>query len=137
MVAKGVDPEPKSQAAPEPTFKEIAERYEITKLLDDIAEANGTGMAKLTLAIVRRVMSWHATRDSRFVSLWSPASAPGRPLEPQEAASGQSSPHSTISNASQPRAARPTPQKRATYTIISIFPGSDSALVAKRQVANY
>jgi integrase len=26
------------------------------------------GMAKLTLAIVRRVMSWHATRDSRFVS---------------------------------------------------------------------
>jgi integrase len=44
------------------------ERFEITRLLDAIAEANGTGMAKLTLAIVRRVMSWHATRDSRFVS---------------------------------------------------------------------
>jgi integrase len=95
MVAKGIDPEPKSQAAPEPTFREIAdsylriegstlerlvypvigdrpirqiERFEITRLLDAIAEANGAGMAKLTLAIVRRVMSWHATRDSRFVS---------------------------------------------------------------------
>jgi integrase len=105
MVAKGIDPEPKSQSAPEPTFSEIAddylrlegrslrshnkyartlerlvypvigdhpirqiERFEITRLLDAIAEANGTGMAKLTLAIVRRVMSWHATRDSRFVS---------------------------------------------------------------------
>jgi integrase len=105
LVAKGIDPEPKSQAAPEPTFREIGdsylrmegktlrshgkyartlerlvyptigdrpirqiERFEITKLLDDIAEANGAGMATLTLAIVRRVMSWHATRDSRFVS---------------------------------------------------------------------
>ena len=102
LVAKGIDPEPKSQAAPEPTFREIAddylrmegktlrshdkyartlerlvypvigerpirqiERYEITRLLDAIA---GAAMAKLTLAIVRRVMSWHATRDSRFVS---------------------------------------------------------------------
>ena len=105
MVAKDIDPEPKSQAAPEPTFREIAddylrlegktlrshdkyartlerlvypavgdrpirqiERFEITRLLDAITEANGAGMAKLTLAIVRRVMSWHATRDSRFVS---------------------------------------------------------------------
>jgi integrase len=107
MVAKGIDPEPKSQAAPEPTFREIAdsylriegkalrshdkyartlerlvypaigdrpirqiERYEITTLLDAITKDNGrgVGMAKLTLAIVRRVMSWHATRDSRFVS---------------------------------------------------------------------
>lgn len=104
-VAKGIDPEPKSQAAPEPTFRDIAddylrlegrslrshdkyartlerlvypvigdrpirqiERFEITRLLDAITEANGAGMAKLTLAIVRRIMSWHATRDSRFVS---------------------------------------------------------------------
>jgi integrase len=43
------------------------ERYEITRMLDDIAETAPV-MAKLTLAIIRRVMSWHATRDGRFTS---------------------------------------------------------------------
>ena len=52
------------------------ERFEITKLLDVVAEANGPGMAKLTLAIARRVMSWHATRDSRFVSPMVPGMGP-------------------------------------------------------------
>jgi len=44
------------------------ERLQIANLLDAIVEENGEVMADLTLAIIRRVMSWHATRDSHFAS---------------------------------------------------------------------
>jgi integrase len=43
-------------------------RSQIASLLDDIVERNGEVMADLTLAIVRRVFTWHATRDDHFVS---------------------------------------------------------------------
>jgi integrase len=44
------------------------ERLQIANLLDGIADENGEVMADLTLAMIRRVMSWRATRDSHFVS---------------------------------------------------------------------
>ena len=43
-------------------------RSQIASLLDDIVEQNGEVMADLTLAIVRRVFTWHATRDDHFMS---------------------------------------------------------------------
>jgi integrase len=43
-------------------------RTEITRLLDDIEDASGPGMADYVLAIIRRVMAWHETRDDDFVS---------------------------------------------------------------------
>ena len=44
------------------------ERLQIANLLDRIVEENGEVMADMTLAIIRRLMSWHATRDNHFVS---------------------------------------------------------------------
>jgi integrase len=43
-------------------------RTEITRLLDDIEDASGPGMADYILAIIRRVMAWHETRDDDFIS---------------------------------------------------------------------
>ena len=43
-------------------------RSEITAMLDNIAEANGEASAKLVLAVVRRVLNWHAARSDDFIS---------------------------------------------------------------------
>ena len=41
-------------------------RSEIVRLLDGIEDNSGARMADLTLAYVRRVFNWHATRDDDF-----------------------------------------------------------------------
>ena len=43
-------------------------RKEIVRLLDDIEDNNGQGQADTILAIIRRIMNWHATRDDDFRS---------------------------------------------------------------------
>jgi integrase len=43
-------------------------RSEINRLLDTIEDKNGPRMAALTLAYIRRVMNWHATRSDDFRS---------------------------------------------------------------------
>jgi integrase len=43
-------------------------RSEIVRLLDRIEEASGAAMATLTLAIIRKVMNWHASRTDDFLS---------------------------------------------------------------------
>lgn len=43
-------------------------RSEIVRLLDRIEEESGSAMATQTLAIVRKIMNWHATRSDDFVS---------------------------------------------------------------------
>jgi integrase len=43
-------------------------RREIVRLLDDIEDNNGQGQADTILAIIRRIMNWHATRDDDFRS---------------------------------------------------------------------
>ena len=43
-------------------------RSEIVRLLDQIEEGSGSTMATLTLAIVRKIMNWHATRSDDFLS---------------------------------------------------------------------
>jgi integrase len=43
-------------------------RSEIVRLLDHIEDANGPVMADRTLAIVRKIMNWHASRSDEFRS---------------------------------------------------------------------
>jgi integrase len=43
-------------------------RSEIVRLLDQIEEGSGAAMATQTLAIVRKIMNWHATRTDDFLS---------------------------------------------------------------------
>jgi len=43
-------------------------RSEIVRLLDRIEEGSGPAMATQTLALVRKVMNWHATRSDDFLS---------------------------------------------------------------------
>jgi integrase len=43
-------------------------RSEIVRLLDHIEEKSGPSMATQTLALVRKVMNWHATRSDDFIS---------------------------------------------------------------------
>jgi integrase len=43
-------------------------RSEVVKLLDKIEDENGAGMASNTLAHVRKIMNWHATRTDDFRS---------------------------------------------------------------------
>ena len=43
-------------------------RSEIVRLLDRIEEASGAAMATLTLAIIRKVMNWHASLTDDFLS---------------------------------------------------------------------
>jgi integrase len=43
-------------------------RSDIVRLLDGIEDANGVAMANRTLAIIRRVMNWHAARTDDFRS---------------------------------------------------------------------
>jgi integrase len=43
-------------------------RSEIVRLLDQIEEGSGAAMATQTLAIIRKVMNWHATRSDDFMS---------------------------------------------------------------------
>jgi integrase len=43
-------------------------RSEIVRLLDKIEDDNGPVMADRTLAIIQRVMNWHASRDDEFRS---------------------------------------------------------------------
>jgi integrase len=43
-------------------------RLEVTKRLDAIEEENGPVMADRTLAAVRKLFNWHATRDGAFAS---------------------------------------------------------------------
>jgi hypothetical protein len=47
---------------------ETIKRSEIIKLLDRIADDHGPVMADHALAMLRRVMSWHAVRDDDFKS---------------------------------------------------------------------
>ena len=51
-------------------FRPIGEirRSEIVRLLDQIEEGSGPAMATHTLAIIRKVMNWHATRSDDFLS---------------------------------------------------------------------
>jgi integrase len=43
-------------------------RSEIVRLLDVVEEGSGPAMATQTLALVRKVLNWHATRSDDFVS---------------------------------------------------------------------
>jgi integrase len=43
-------------------------RREIVRLLDSVEDNNGPGAAETVLAIIRRVMNWHAIRDDDFRS---------------------------------------------------------------------
>jgi hypothetical protein len=43
-------------------------RSEIVRLLDGIEEGSGPAMATKTLAIIRKVMNWHASRSDDFLS---------------------------------------------------------------------
>jgi integrase len=43
-------------------------RNEIVRLLDQIEEGSGSTMATQTLAIIRKIMNWHATRSDDFLS---------------------------------------------------------------------
>ena len=43
-------------------------RKDIVRLLDNIQDNNGPGQADFTLAIIRRIMNWHAARDDDFRS---------------------------------------------------------------------
>jgi integrase len=43
-------------------------RSEIVRLLDTIEEGSGAAMATQTLALIRTVMNWHATRSDDFMS---------------------------------------------------------------------
>jgi integrase len=43
-------------------------RSEILRLLDRIEEGSGSAMATQTLALIRKIMNWHATRTDDFVS---------------------------------------------------------------------
>ena len=43
-------------------------RKEIVRLLDNIEDNNGSAQADATLAVISRVMSWHAARDDDFRS---------------------------------------------------------------------
>jgi integrase len=43
-------------------------RSEIVRLLDGVEEGSGPSMATQTLALVRKVMNWHASRSDDFVS---------------------------------------------------------------------
>ena len=43
-------------------------RSDIVKLLDKIEDANGPVMADRTLATIRRIMNWHASRSDEFRS---------------------------------------------------------------------
>ena len=56
-------------------------RSNIASLLDAIVEENGEVMADLTLAIVRRVFTWHAARDDHFVSPLTKGMARSKPSE--------------------------------------------------------
>jgi integrase len=68
---------------PEFQDKPIGEirRSNIASLLDAIVEENGEVMADLTLAIVRRVFTWHAARDDHFVSPLTKGMARSKPSE--------------------------------------------------------
>jgi integrase len=43
-------------------------RREITSLLDDVADSSGAPMADHVLAVLRKLLNWHATRDDGFQS---------------------------------------------------------------------
>jgi len=43
-------------------------RSEIVRLLDHIEEKSGPAMARLTLALIRKIMNWHASRTDDFLS---------------------------------------------------------------------
>jgi integrase len=43
-------------------------RSEIVRLLDQVEEQSGASMATQTLAVIRKVMNWHATRSDDFLS---------------------------------------------------------------------
>src|SRR5262249_11270819 len=43
-------------------------RSDIVRLLDDIDENSGPSMADHVLAVIRRIMSWHASRSDDFYS---------------------------------------------------------------------
>jgi integrase len=43
-------------------------RSEIVRLLDVVEEGSGPAMARQTLALVRKIMNWHATRSDDFLS---------------------------------------------------------------------
>jgi hypothetical protein len=43
-------------------------RSDVARLLDRIADENGPRMADTTLAFIRRIMNWHASRSDDFRS---------------------------------------------------------------------
>src|SRR5262249_14803057 len=43
-------------------------RIEITRLLDRIEDQNGARTADVTLAVIRKIMNWHAARSDEFRS---------------------------------------------------------------------
>jgi integrase len=56
-------------------------RSEIIRLLDGIEDQNGPVMADRTLALVRKIMNWHATRSDDFRTPIVPGMARVRPAE--------------------------------------------------------
>jgi integrase len=46
---------------------ESLKRSEIVRLMDKIEDASGQRMADVTLAVLRRILNWHATRSDNFV----------------------------------------------------------------------
>jgi integrase len=43
-------------------------RSDLVRMLDHIEDRNGPRAADLTLAVLRKIMNWHATRDDEFIS---------------------------------------------------------------------
>jgi hypothetical protein len=56
-------------------------RKEFTRLFDQIEDNNGLSQADATLAIVRRIANWHATRDDDFLSPFVRGMARRKPKE--------------------------------------------------------
>src|SRR5207244_6212805 len=56
-------------------------RSDLIRLLDKIAEENGEVMSDHVLAIVRKVMNWHASRSDEFRSPIVPGMARTKPSE--------------------------------------------------------
>jgi integrase len=56
-------------------------RGELITLLDKVEDENGVRMADMVLAVVRKIMNWHAVRDETFCSPVVKGMARGKPAE--------------------------------------------------------
>jgi integrase len=60
---------------------ETVKRSDIVRLLDKVEDRNGPRAADMTLAVLRKIMNWHATRSDNFVPPFVRGMARQRPAE--------------------------------------------------------